>query len=385
MPEIVFDPPDVNWKKYKSPKNNMKGGALTGDKRSEYVNLCMAITSRNPSLDYANLRDKILDIIKEDVIGYILTLPKPNQPSLLDDIETFYKGIDKTDNPFNCINIFGLQISILFTQYHEDKSDPGKYFIDPDGTGPQGDYENFIEINWKSYTDLKKMANRTIFSFLTKNPDPTQAIPESKPIFMIFIGFLRLGELMQTIFNNVFLCSTSYTIEYVDGIQMNPMTSLWHDGSFHYEIFRGCFEKPTIVKEIRDFLKYISTKDKPTQYAINFVLFFIYHEDVSCEREEMEENSLNTRFFNMVTKEDIYNEILRYIHGFSHLHDFASAIPKGYREIVDAEKGELNREKIKEYLDIVADIYVKTYEEYKKTRAIGGRRKTRKSSKTIKN
>ena len=90
MPEIVFDPPDVNWKKYKSPKNNMKGGALTGDKRSEYVNLCMAITSRNPSLDYANLRDKILDIIKEDVIGYILTLPKPNQPSLLDDIETFY-------------------------------------------------------------------------------------------------------------------------------------------------------------------------------------------------------------------------------------------------------------------------------------------------------
>jgi hypothetical protein len=94
----------------------------------------------------------------------------------------------------------------------------------------------------------------------------------------------------------------------------------------------------------------------------------------------MEENSLNTRFFNMVTKEDIYNEILAYIHGFSHLHIFASAIPKGYREIVDVEKGELNREKIKEYLDIVADIYVRTYEEYKKTNTRGGKRKTRKRS-----
>jgi iron-sulfur cluster assembly protein len=39
---------------------------------------------------------------------------------------------------------------------------------------------------------------------------------------MIFIGFLRLGELMETIFNNVFLCSTSYTIEYVDEYTAEP-------------------------------------------------------------------------------------------------------------------------------------------------------------------
>ena len=130
MPEIVFDPPRVSYKKYLKHGLSQKkqlGGAPV--ERSAYMELCKAITSRDPSLDYTDLRDKILGIMQENVIAYIKTLPRDEQPPLLADIETFYTGFDKTDNHFNCINIIALQTCILFTKYHHDKQDPE---IDPE-------------------------------------------------------------------------------------------------------------------------------------------------------------------------------------------------------------------------------------------------------------
>jgi hypothetical protein len=382
MPEIRFDPPNVNWEKYLKPTKKMYGGSLKAEERSEYMELCKAITSRDPSLDYERLRDKILKIMKEDVIAYVHTLPKDNQAVLLDYIESFYKGIDKDDTPFNCINIFGLQIAILFSEYHEP--DTEKYYLSSaEGYSTASDYAYFLnKVNWKSYNDLRKAIRGSEFKFITASPDPKD-MSESKPIFMLFIGFLRLGELMETILNNVFLCSVSYTIEYVDGIKMNPIASLWHDGKFHYDMFISCLKLPNIIKEVRGFHKYISTKDRAIQYAINFVLFHILHEGETCFREEMEENSLNTHLFNEMTKESIYNEVASYIYGFRFLYFEGSAIPKSYRVIVNEEKGELDKEKIKEYLHVVSEIYVNTYREYQAQKQGGGgstRKRARKST-----
>ena len=61
MVKINFDPPNINWNKVS--KKNLRGGTLKGKQREEYAVLCRLITSRDPSLDYLALMDKILEIM----------------------------------------------------------------------------------------------------------------------------------------------------------------------------------------------------------------------------------------------------------------------------------------------------------------------------------
>ncbi len=86
---------------------------------------------------------------------------------------------------------------------------------------------------------------------------------------------------------------------------------------------------------------------------------------------------MNTQLFNEMTKESIYNELKTYIYGFRFLYFAATAIPKSHRVIVNEEKGEIDQEKIKEYLHIVSEIYVNTYREYKNQKHGGGRTRRR--------
>jgi len=391
MPKIIFDPPtNVNWDKYiqgKNIRNNaLLGGALVGDTRSRYMKLCKAITSRDPSLDYTDLRNQILEIMKRDVIEHIHTLPGEDQPSLLVDIETFYTGMDASDNHFNCINIIALQTCILFTKYHHDKQDPEInlseefHFQSQEETGQTtyANYNDFIKgrdsertnniYNWKIYADLKSQVSSISgdFRFIISSPDPSQ------PIFMAFIGFLNLRDIMESLLDNVVFCDLSYETDYVDGQIVSPMSALLHDGVSHYRQFAECFNYPTIIKEFRDFQKYVSTtQDKAIQYAINFVIFFLLHESPYCDRTEMRGNSLNTPYFNKITEPFLFRQLSWYnMYALKNINNQGRAIPKEFRVFDPANSNsQLNEDKVKEYLHKVSAIYVLIYKKRQMAKA----------------
>ncbi|NBP58524.1 hypothetical protein EBU71_18705, partial [bacterium] len=376
MPQLVFDP-DGKFGSCTLPRSKIQvGGTLTGAKRCEYVRYCTLLTSRDPTLNYTELRDAILAIMKEDVIAHIQTLPEADQPTLLADIEQVYSTIDKSDTPFNCINIIALQTTIVFTKYLENSENPEEYHF-----SSYPDYVYFTrDDSWKIYAQMKELVKETPskeYEFLVSDINPVNRIAESRPIFLAFVGFLTLGELMESILKNVFFCGLSYELHHTDGPLANPMTILWHD-KFHFDNFTECYKYPTILNEFKQFQAFVvATQDKSTQYAIHLVLFCILHEEPYCYRFSEGENSLNTSFFKDMSEEFTYNELEQNIYNFVSTENQGLAIPKAYRELKEGSTSDLNEDKIKEYLHIVSKLYVKSYKEYEATKAAatGGRRK----------
>ena len=380
MPLIIFDP-DSKYNSCNIPSKRMKGGALTGAIRCEYMELCNQITSRDITLDYLFIRNRILEIMKEDVIGYIHTLPDEDQPSLLADIELFYSSFDSNDTPFNCINIIGLQTSILFSNYIVDKS-PFK-----------GDSKILTE--YKIYNDFKNKivdnASKVSYRYIISDIDPTKGIPDTTPIFMIFIGGLSINELMKSYFNNVFFLWLSYKRESIDNhdeiinTQGYPLPSqiITHDIQ-HYDGFSSCKEYPVMFNELKAFYKYVSSiQDKSIKYAIMLTFFILVHENVCNSLYNIERssgNSLNNELFNNITEKFIYNVLNDYLFSFKTILSIGMSIPKEYRELVEGSKTQLNEDKIKEYFRKVSKTYVLHYNMYQTTKNIqlgGKKRKTR--------
>jgi len=393
MPLIVFDPDYNNNRCSNIPK--FKGGGLSGAKRCEYMDLCNQITSRDTTLDYVSIRDRILEIMREDVIQYIHTLPDEDQPSLLNDIDSFYSSFDQSDTPFNCINIIGLQTAILFTNYIISKGESPKpitimYKI-------YNDFKDKI-VNSELYNNPNNIFKRTRHKYFEyyryknyiSDNDPTKGIPDTTPILMIFIGGLSIQELMKSYFNNVFFLWLSYKKEYIDDTTDDgdtyPVDIIHHDGG-HYKNFLKCYRYPIMFSEIKNFYNYASSiQDKSIRYAIMLTFFIILHENI-CNSFSMivsnnkTGNTLNNKFFNNINEEFIYKELEDYLFSFKTVRSIGTAIPKQYREFVEGSEIYLNEDKIKEYLHKVSKIYVKYYREYLTTKnaQLGGK-KTRKRS-----
>lgn len=371
MPDIVFDPPD------EPPV--MQGGALEGAKRAEYMELCKQMTSRNPSLNYPQIRDAIITILEEDVRGYIETLPEPDRASLIRDVDTIFSSIDRTDsNYIATINIVSFQISILFTQYIVIKRGIIGNVISNDTRGGFIDsYYSYSLItknnNWKTYSVMKGiLSNGSIQYTMLMNLDPLHEI------FMAFIGFLRLGELLESYLNNVFYVGLSYTTEWVDGDYYLPLAYLSHD-IFHHEGYSGsCPKFPIILNGFKQFREYVvTTKDAQTRYSIDFALFYLLHEH-NCG--EFEEDTLENIYQNKATRATIFDLLNAYIDELTDLQNFGKAIPKAYREMTSER--ELNEKKVNEYLKLVAERYVACWNEFREAilkSSKGGRRHQRKT------
>lgn len=377
MPHIVFDPDgELDIICTISKRKSLKGGGLSHEKRCEYMRLIKLITSRDTSLNYTELRDSILAIMREDVMSHIRTLSEAEQPALLANIDHFYSTMDTLDNPFTCINIIALQTTILFTKYLENSENPEDYHF-----SSYNDYVYFTrDESWNTYSKMKELIKETDskeYEFLVSDLNPVNGIPESTPLFLAFIGFLTLGELIESILKNVFFCGLSYELHYTDGPLANPMTILWHD-KFHYDQYEECYNFPTILNEFKKFQSFIvTTQDKPTQYAIHLALFCILHEEPYCFRFSKKGNSLDTKFFRYSNSPFLYKQLETNLENLCSLENQGLAIPKAYRIVEEGSTTQLNEDKIKEYLHIVSELYVKCYKEYEATKAAatGGRRK----------
>jgi hypothetical protein len=363
MPDIVFDPPD------ETPV--MQGGALEGAKRAEYMELCKQMTSRNPSLNYPQIRDAILTIIEEDVRGYIQSLPEPDRDSLIRDVDTIFSSIDSTDpNYIVTINIVSFQICILFTKY-TDKIDSIEY----------SEIYTAVVSNdeWKLYTNMKHFLHQ---DFVLNDPSYVKYLlnlESPKYIYMTFIGFLRLGEIVESYLNNIFYIGLSYALKWVDGVIVSPSVYLEHDIDHAASYIRECTSKfPKILNSFKQFRKYVvSTKDAVVRYSIDFALFFFLHEAPWCSIFEKSGDTLENNLQNNSTVETVYARlsIRNIVHGYYDLRIGGRAIPVAYREMIN--ENELNKEKVHEYIRLVADRYVACWNEFREAvlkPSKGGRR-----------
>ena len=363
MPLIVFDPPS-EMGSVRSRKLNrvQRGGVLDGPQRAEYVELCKQMTSRKSDINYPYIRDAILAILEKDVRSYIETLPESDRAALVADIDRIFSSIDRSDNNYlGTINIVSLQICILFNQYILKNKRRNNF--------EAGDTDDVFEEltksdEWKDYLNMK--------SYLENYPK--NIIPQwnllltpnnADAIFMIYIGFLKLNELIESYLNNVFYFSLSYSPDWADGSYYLPLDFLSHD-IFHYEThYYSSRDKSNIIEGFKQFRKYVlNTQDKSIQYSIDFALFIIIHEGTPYD--SFKEDNLENELQNNATVDSIFNILNEYIDEFTDLDNLGRAIPREYREVV--KKGEsilLKKEKIQEYLRLVAERYVKCWETFK--------------------
>jgi hypothetical protein len=360
MVGILFDPPSEN--------GEMSGGALFGGIRRAYVKLCNQMTSRKERLDYISIRDRILDIIYNDVRGHIECLPDKDRTGLIKSVNIIFSNFDKSDNPLIVINIVSLQVALLFTQYEYEKNG--------------GDEEPFID-NKERYHYIMEDGDYKNYSYI-KEIIPTlgnleQLLNPEAPgtIFMVFTGFLRLSELLDSYFNNVFYLGLSYKTQYVDGDLFYPIAYLTHD-IFHYEMYtEHCPKFPTIIKGFKDFRNYMSNKDESWRYSIDFALFLFLHEEPYCYTFKNGADNLNNKYQDKATVEWILDSLEENMDALTDINNFGKAIPKEYRVLEEGSDLLLTEESVNEYLQLVAERYVTSWREFRAATAgaSGGRRR----------
>jgi hypothetical protein len=382
MPKLVFDP-EGEFDTCSLQKRNTLyggGGGLTGAKRCEYVVLCKQMTSRDPALDYSAIRDRILAMMKENVLEHIQTLPEADRASLVADIESFFSTIDKEDNPLTAINVVGFQISILFTNYIQSHTPNSNKIY---GGDAEQIYTNIIQTeDWKQYSNAKEGIERYTeggYCELTTNENPNVGIAQSTAIRMVFLGFLTLGELMESYINNVFYFGIVYTREVVDSLLYNPLGVLEHDYGHYLVLIVDCREHTLSFSKMKELYTYsMTTKEKTVHYPINFIYFLLLHENPCAIFTKLSfnlKNKPNNKVLMAINKDSISKYIKqKFIKELSDIQTFGLAIPKAYRIPKENNPKKLEQQKILEYIDLASTIFVECYKEFVASQQ-GGKRK----------
>jgi hypothetical protein len=359
MPIISFDPPD---------ESGMTGGALEGEIKSRYTYLCNLMTSKDPRLtieNYNAIYQEIMAIFKNDVIAHI-SAHRENYSDAYSDAyikkvdEIFANASEKvinyqinTDldpmfsnkiikvtpsnhaiNLINIINLISLDIQFILLSKPADL------------------HEEYKKIKYPHFETLKERV-------INEHNTPY--------IKMIYINNLTLKELLDSYLNNVFYIGFSYKTEWVDCLEMTPSEFTSHDISHMGSYVYGCIPKSESINILKEFRNFVSTKDRPVKYSIDFVLFFEVHED-SCRHIESILNIHNMEKDNAITTVKSYLE--RNMYGLCDLQCNGMAIPAKYREKKDViepeDENKIKEEKVIEYLNLAAQRYVDCWFEFRR-------------------
>ncbi len=335
-------------------------------RRAEYVELCKQMTSRNHPLDYyRGIRDRILEILEEDVRGYLESLSSRDWAVLVKDFNKILLTVPKAESdpdPLSTINVLSFQISILFTQYEIKNSD----INDPINTNYPTTMViyHFIIRNydWKDHATFKKKLrtfgeSRLNFRYLLNPPLQSPYSTEPPPIFMVFLGFLKIDEIVESYLNNVFFLGLSYKSDYVDGGLMTPFVYLHHD-IFHYEVYRDNCIDTIFMQKLREFYEYVKGyDDKSIRYSINLALFSYLHESGDCIQNK-----------ELFKSQDLFDSIMHSLEQdiprFCDLEMLGKAIPGAYRELVEGSTIMLKEGKVIKYLELVAERFVTSWDKF---------------------
>ena len=149
-----------------NPDGEQIGGIISKEEKTKIIKLYNQLSSGDLSINYDELSDEILEIIKKSVHEDIelLEYPKEKKEKMYEDIELIYSSIPPTEiNYIGKVNIVALQCVIVFTENCCDTSKPFKENLNDVYTF----YNELKSVNWKNYDLIKsKIINNFIFENL---------------------------------------------------------------------------------------------------------------------------------------------------------------------------------------------------------------------------
>lgn len=269
-------------------EKNQRGGKPTREERTNYLNLCNQLTSRNQEINYPLISSHILEFLHKDVMFDISVLPQKQE--MLTDVKAIFDSIDASDTNFiGKVNIVSLQCVMMFSEYSIDheKGAPA----DPDR-----DYKVYLELrkcNWRNYSELVKALENTSDETIKKlywvNRDSSSksytpyGINEDKhvPIFIIIkLKFITLTEFLKGFLNKVCYCGITSALTLTDGNELIPFQFTRHDilHGEYYEMF--CYKTQEIdLDDLRAFYTYSQENPNPAErYPVSLMLFLLMHE-----------------------------------------------------------------------------------------------------------
>lgn len=384
MPLIEFDP-DGELDLECSIRGGYRGGGLKGAKRCEYFNLCKQLMSGDSTVDYKRVRDSILEFMKEDVVEYVNTLPEEDREYLFHVLNIIFSNSNiASTNYIQTINIIGIQITILFTQYEIKKKEIHiksrifDLFHSSKNQYEQRKYEIIYLLKnnkWMNY-------NYLLDYYLNKKQSYYSLVLLSNN-FLLITTFLTLDEIIDSFLNGISYVTIVYKSTLIDGYKYFPYESIYHDMNHFIEYLKKCNKfklKLNTIQNFRNFVK--NTKDRETLYSINLIIFLLIHEGVECRFFSKNNTTLNTNYVNIFSY--LYGDLPRLIN----LDDLGKSIPKAYRVLKEGQEKTLDEAKVKNYLSVATNNWRTCYKEFSdvesEAEAVeGGRRRTRRVKRNL--
>ena len=359
--KIHFNPPD-----------NSQSGGMDLKEKTEYLELCTQLTSRDPTLDYPTLTLEILTYVLKEVLEKAAEIDAEDKTDLSANIKTMFMNIDFTDtNYIGCVNIFSLQCILLFTQHILNKSkNPAAEFKSVFSRTSQKDYRSLMSNNWFEYNVMKKNIKdgkalldlyyiedlydvpRIIPKFTEYNTN----VQENYYIYLINAkGYLTLDEIITSLLKRVAYCGLEYDFSYADGYKIVPLEFLTHDiahGKFNQHTCYGM--QGVDFTSVENYYNYCksSVLDKKILYSVKLILFILLHESAcSFFQDKMSGEEL----FNTIMKKFVEN-LDEPIKRFMNLNDLGQSIPKEFRG---------NKDSIENYILECCKVYVDLYNKWK--------------------
>jgi len=360
-----------------------------------YNSDCQLLTSRDPSLDYMVIKQRMVDMLKDktnleiEKIEAILVNKDlravQEMKTLVDPIFDSAMGNIHDENHIGFINILLTQCTILFTiRYVEPYSDKE----------PSMEMYDALKIDWWDYTALKRdiltkkgevfydyenlrcllgYEKGEFFEYTLENiSDPTVVI------FLVkWMNRFSSDEEIRSFFQNIHHCEIITTSRFADAVKMTPYEFLEHD--IQHVSSNNCWRQGYDLNKFYRFYNYCSENlEKDKFRKIRVFMFFEIHESqchlnvdelVTVTREKSKIPYFKYFKNEVTSRGDIYYR------RFRDKRDLIEMIPPSKR----TDEGTI------EYLIECIDLYKLEYDKWKSVNGLGKRvKKTRKDKQTVK-
>lgn len=347
------------------------GGAMTEEKAT-YLNLCEQLTSRKPvpSTLPLEILGRSYNIIIADVDSTEYT--DDQKQEIKARIQSIYEDIDQNDPYYiGRINVFMLQIVVLFTEYaiskngSEEKEQFKNTFTSKKGTS----YEQYFTLRsgeWQTYngmrtniqnseSTIKRLYDKVKMSRTEQVYDITSE--NSTDFLNLILPFdsLTMDDILRSTFRRVAYYGLAMDYIYADGQEYLPYEFLTHDISHGQFSYFSCGHTEQAYERMLDFYNYSNkSSDRLSKYRVKLILYLLAHEsDCSFFHDNMIVDDVLKGILNPDAIQNLNEPILR----LQDPNDLGGIIPQSV-------KGE---DAIYDYLESCVKVYITTYNKWKRS------------------
>jgi len=271
-----------------NPDGIQSGGVLSPAERTEYIDLCKILTSRDDTLDYPAITRCLLEITQREVLAMIPPeYPDDKRASIETEINRYFGALPADDLNFvGKINLVCLQCILLFT---EQCMDPSATTFPANVNNEFLYYSQLQSINWRDYSTLRAFIQThpyTPLRILLQTGYPvheyTTHEPKNTKIYLITIlHIFSMTEMIEFYLDNNIVCGMISKFDYADGRFLAPYEFLAHDITHGDNYTSICSGRATIdTEDIKLFYtNCLSIGLSPKElYRVKLMIFLLIHE-----------------------------------------------------------------------------------------------------------